>query len=110
MDLLSHATATHTLELEPYIEEPLPRVPPSLKINLLDLHPRIRHDFLFSKQEDVNAYWETLEYCYAAADPGSASLSFPGSVVREVCLFDVPFTFVRFLHTDLQIILWRGQY
>ena len=92
IDLLPHATPTHSMELEPYIEEPLPRVPPSLKINSLDLHPRIRHDFVFSRKEDVNAYWETLEYCYTSAELASAKLSFPGSVVHEVCLFAVTFT------------------
>ncbi|ONK81483.1 uncharacterized protein A4U43_C01F29610 [Asparagus officinalis] len=75
VDLPQHSISTHTMELQTYIEEPSPRVPPSLQINSVDPHPKIRHDFVFSKQEDVNAYWEILEYCYATADPVSASLS-----------------------------------
>lgn len=75
---LSHAKLIYALELKPYIEEP-----PSM-----DLLPRgSRHDFVLSTSEAVEKYWQTLEYCYAAADPKAAACAFPGSVVFEVCLY-----------------------
>ncbi|XP_062222673.1 uncharacterized protein LOC133921705 isoform X2 [Phragmites australis] len=69
---------THVMELRPYIEEPIPIILPSSQANN---HQKIRHDFVLSKQEFVDAYWETLEYCYGLAEPSSA---FPGCSVPEV--------------------------
>jgi len=82
----SHATLIYALELKPYIEEP-----PSVDLfpggsGYLDLRPHFRHDFVLSTSEAVDKYWQTLEYCYAAADPKAASHAFPGSVVHEVPL------------------------
>ncbi|XP_065866824.1 uncharacterized protein [Euphorbia lathyris] len=71
------------LELRPYIEEP-PSVIAKSNSGPLDLRPRIRHDFILSKKEAVDEYWNTLEYCYAAADPTAALHAFPGSVAPEV--------------------------
>lgn len=79
-----HANLTHAMELKPYIEEP-PTVATTSNSMSLDLRPRIRHDFIFSNREAVNEYWQTLEYCYAAADSRAASHAFPGSAVHEVC-------------------------
>ncbi|KDO65044.1 hypothetical protein CISIN_1g000364mg [Citrus sinensis] len=78
-----HANLTHAMELKPYIEEP-PTVATTSNSMSLDLRPRIRHDFIFSNREAVNEYWQTLEYCYAAADSRAASHAFPGSAVHEV--------------------------
>ncbi|KAL5579539.1 hypothetical protein UlMin_011981 [Ulmus minor] len=75
---------THALELKPYIEEPIPKDTISLSFRPLDLRPRIRHDFIFSSRKAVDEYWQTLEYCYAAADQRAALLAFPGSAVHEV--------------------------
>lgn len=80
-----HVTYTHAMELKPYIEEPLSKYATSLSFIDLDLRPRMRHDFILSSKATVNEYWQTLEYCYAAADPRSALLAFPGSAVHEVC-------------------------
>lgn len=83
-----HATLKHALELKPYIEEPVSNdATRSLITRGLDLRPRIRHDFILSSKQAVNEYWQTLEYCYATADPRSALLAFPGSAVRETFLF-----------------------
>lgn len=82
-----HVTYTHAMELKPYIEEPLSKYATSLSFIDLDLRPRMRHDFILSSKATVNEYWQTLEYCYAAADPRSALLAFPGSAVHEVFLF-----------------------
>ncbi|XP_038903737.1 uncharacterized protein LOC120090216 isoform X2 [Benincasa hispida] len=83
-----HATLKHALELKPYIEEPVSNDSTrSLITRGLDLRPRIRHDFILSSKQAVNEYWQTLEYCYATADPRSALLAFPGSAVRETFLF-----------------------
>ncbi|XP_057453940.1 uncharacterized protein LOC130745606 isoform X3 [Lotus japonicus] len=77
-------TFTHVMELRPYIEEPLSNAASSLNFMSLDLRPRIRHDFILSNRDAVKKYWQTLEYCYAAANKKSASYAFPGSVVPEV--------------------------
>ncbi|KAA0067657.1 B-block_TFIIIC domain-containing protein [Cucumis melo var. makuwa] len=83
-----HAILKHALELKPYIEEPVSNdATRSLITRGLDLRPRIRHDFILSSRQAVNEYWQTLEYCYATADPRSAMLAFPGSAVRETFLF-----------------------
>ncbi|OVA13386.1 B-block binding subunit of TFIIIC [Macleaya cordata] len=79
-----HASLTHALELKPYIEEPLSRVPLSLGVDSFDLRPRIRHDFILSNKEAVDLYWKTLKNCYATADPKAAIRAFPGSSVKEV--------------------------
>ncbi|XP_019058110.1 PREDICTED: uncharacterized protein LOC104813957 [Tarenaya hassleriana] len=80
------ANLTHTMELKPYIEEPI-FVSATSNVISLDLRPRIRHDFVLSSREAVDEYWLTLEYCYAAADHRAAAQAFPGSVVHEVFLF-----------------------
>ncbi|GAB2247567.1 hypothetical protein Droror1_Dr00007449 [Drosera rotundifolia] len=77
----SHSTLALALELKPYIEEP----PNTLtSFGSLDLRPHFRHDFFLSTKEAVEKYWQTLEYCYAAADPEAALHAFPGCVVRKV--------------------------
>ncbi|KAJ0974371.1 hypothetical protein J5N97_016336 [Dioscorea zingiberensis] len=78
------AVLTHALELKPNIEEPLPKSFCSSNSCASNLHPKLRHEFLLTKKDTVDAYWETLEYCYAAADPESAKHAFPGSTVPEV--------------------------
>ncbi|MED6195389.1 hypothetical protein PIB30_037403, partial [Stylosanthes scabra] len=80
-------TFSHMLELKPYIEEPLSSGATSLNFMSHDLRPRIRHDFILSNRAAVDEYWQTLEYCYAAADPKAATYAFPGSVVHEVFRF-----------------------
>lgn len=82
---LLQATFTHAMELKPYIEEPISKAAISLSFRPLDLRPRIRHDFVLSNRKAVDEYWQTLEYCYAAADPRAALHAFPGSAVHEVC-------------------------
>ncbi|KAI5336749.1 hypothetical protein L3X38_016017 [Prunus dulcis] len=82
-----HAISTHALEFKPYIEEPLSKDAISLSFRSVDLRPRIRHDFVLSNREAVDEYWQTLEYCYAAADPRAALHAFPGSAVHEVSLY-----------------------
>ncbi|CAN0877955.1 SART-1 family protein DOT2, partial [Linum grandiflorum] len=77
--MLPHAMFIDAMELKPYIEEP-----PSVVAKSLDLRPRYRHDFFLSSKEAVDDYWNTLEFCYAAADPKAASHAFPGSAVPEV--------------------------
>ncbi|XP_011072578.1 uncharacterized protein LOC105157796 isoform X2 [Sesamum indicum] len=78
-----HTTLTHALELKPYIEEP---VSTGASSGLLypDLRPQVRHDFVLSSRKAVDEYWNTLEYCYAAAKSRAALLAFPGSAVHEV--------------------------
>ena len=49
-----------------------------------DERMHFRHDFVLSTSEAVEKYWQTLEYCYAAADPKAVVRAFPGSVVFEV--------------------------
>ncbi|XP_042430640.1 uncharacterized protein LOC122017169 [Zingiber officinale] len=73
---------TYAIELKPYIEEPMTQTltPSHVKV---DLHPRIRHDFVLLKLEAVDVYWETLEYCFAAANKETACHAFPGSSVHE---------------------------
>ncbi|KAJ0974336.1 hypothetical protein J5N97_016301 [Dioscorea zingiberensis] len=78
------AVLTHALELKPNIEEPLPKSFCSSNSCASNLHPKLRHEFLLPHKDTVDAYWETLEYCYAAADPESAKHAFPGSTVPEV--------------------------
>ncbi|KAK1265574.1 hypothetical protein QJS04_geneDACA010700 [Acorus gramineus] len=80
-NLVSHAVLADAMELKPCIEEPVSRGLPSSIISSFDLRPRIRHDFILSNRDAVDAYWKTLEYCYAAADPTTASHAFPGSSV-----------------------------
>ncbi|KVH97943.1 hypothetical protein Ccrd_023863 [Cynara cardunculus var. scolymus] len=79
-----HATLRHSLELKPYIEEPVGMVLPSTGVNSFDLRPHIRHDFVLASRKVVDEYWNTLEYCYAASDPKAAMHAFPGSAVHEV--------------------------
>ncbi|KAL5208740.1 hypothetical protein ABZP36_033175 [Zizania latifolia] len=79
----SDALLTHSMELRPYIEEPTPRILPSSQINVVH-RPKIRHDFVLSRQEFVDAYWETLEYCYLTAGFAEPSSAFPGCSVPEV--------------------------
>ncbi|KAM7507611.1 hypothetical protein LguiA_018064 [Lonicera macranthoides] len=87
-DAAPHATLTYALELKPYIEEPVTMVEPSSGfIMSFDFRPQIRHDFVLSSRDAVDEYWNTLEYCYAAADSKAALHAFPGSAVHEVFLF-----------------------
>ncbi|XP_071686100.1 uncharacterized protein [Rutidosis leptorrhynchoides] len=81
-----HATLRHSLELKPYIEEPVGIVFPSTSVNSFDIRPNVRHDFFLASRKDVHEYWNTLEYCYAASDPKAALHAFPGSVVHEIFL------------------------
>ena len=78
----SDAIPTHSMELKPYIEEPIPRIIPSSQLNN---HRKIRHDFVLLKQFFVNAYWETLDCCYLTAGLAEPSSAFPGCSVPEVC-------------------------
>ncbi|XP_027908281.1 uncharacterized protein LOC114167388 isoform X2 [Vigna unguiculata] len=78
---------THTMELSPYIEEPISNYAASSNFISLDLRPRVRHDFTLSNRDAVNEYWKTLEYYYATADRKAASYAFPGSVVQELFRF-----------------------
>ncbi|CAL9066598.1 uncharacterized protein LOC103975842 isoform X4 [Musa acuminata AAA Group] len=102
---LSHAVLTYAMELKPYIEEPMTRTitPSHFKV---DLRPRIRHDFLLLKPEAVDVYWETLEYCYAAADQVAASCAFPGSSVCDV-FHTRSWTSVRVMNTEQRIELLK---
>ncbi|KAL9157086.1 hypothetical protein ABFS82_09G122300 [Erythranthe guttata] len=79
----AHAILTNALELKPYIEEPVSTVAPSGSV-FSHLRPQVRHDFVLSSRKGVDEYWNTLEYCYAAAKPRAALLAFPGSVAHEV--------------------------
>lgn len=81
---IPYETLTHALELRPCIEEPSPTIPQFLNFESMDLRPRIRHDFFLLNRDDVDEYWNTLEYCYAATDPKAAIKAFPGSAVHEV--------------------------
>lgn len=81
---LPHTTLTHTLELKPYIEEPVCLVGSSHSIHCPDLRPQIRHDFVLSSKKAVEEYWNTLEYCYSASDRKAALHAFPGCSVNEV--------------------------
>jgi general transcription factor 3C polypeptide 1 len=78
----SNAMSTHSMELRPYIEEPIPKILPSSQLNN---HRKIRHDFVLSKHEFVDSYWETLECCYLTAGLADPLSAFPGSSVPEVC-------------------------
>ncbi|KAL0415050.1 UNVERIFIED_CONTAM: hypothetical protein Slati_3336900 [Sesamum latifolium] len=78
-----HTTLTHALELKPYIEEPV-SAGASSGLTYPDLRPQVRHDFVLSSRKAVDEYWNTLEYCYAAAKSSAAFLAFPGSAVHEV--------------------------
>ncbi|XP_066322054.1 uncharacterized protein [Miscanthus floridulus] len=77
----SNAMFTHSMELRPYIEEPIPKILPSSQLNN---HRKIRHDFVLSKHEFVDSYWETLECCYLTAGLADPLSAFPGSSVPEV--------------------------
>ncbi|CAL5057010.1 unnamed protein product [Urochloa decumbens] len=77
----SDAISTHSMELRPYIEEPIPRI---LSSSQLNNHRKIRHDFVLLKQEFVDAYWETLECCYLTAGLAEPLSAFPGCSVPEV--------------------------
>uniref|UniRef100_A0A0D9VIM8 Uncharacterized protein n=1 Tax=Leersia perrieri TaxID=77586 RepID=A0A0D9VIM8_9ORYZ len=79
----SDALPTHSMELRPYIEEPTSRILPSSHVNV-NHRPKIRHDFVLSRQEFVDAYWETLEYCYLTPGLAEPSSAFPGCSVPEV--------------------------
>ncbi|KAL6899555.1 hypothetical protein ACP4OV_006213 [Aristida adscensionis] len=78
----SDAAPTHSMELRPYIEEPIPRYLSSSQVNN---QQKVRHDFVLSKHEFVDDYWETLEYCYKTAGFAESSSAFPGCSVAEVC-------------------------
>ncbi|KAL4560086.1 hypothetical protein LXL04_032234 [Taraxacum kok-saghyz] len=80
------ATLKHSLELKPYIEEPVTVVLPSPGVNSFDLRPHVRHDFVLASRKGVDEYWNILEYCYSASDPKAALHAFPGSAVHEVFL------------------------
>ncbi|KAD3068691.1 hypothetical protein E3N88_36571 [Mikania micrantha] len=86
-----HTTLRHSLELKPYIEEPVGMLLPYYSF---DLRPHVRHDFVLSSKISVDEYWNTLEYCYAASDPKAALHAFPGSSVNEV-FFSRSWTSVR---------------
>ncbi|KAJ3706471.1 hypothetical protein LUZ61_010176 [Rhynchospora tenuis] len=73
------------LELRPYIEEPFLKTIPSTSARS-GSQPMIRHDFILSKEAAVDAYWQTLEYCYATANYTNVSHAFPASAVPEVCM------------------------
>uniref|UniRef100_A0A0E0L5X7 Uncharacterized protein n=1 Tax=Oryza punctata TaxID=4537 RepID=A0A0E0L5X7_ORYPU len=79
----SDAVPTYSLVLRPYIEEPTPKLLPSSHIGVNN-RPKFRHDFMLSKQESVDAYWETLEYCHLTAGFAEPSSAFPGCSVPEV--------------------------
>lgn len=77
---------TYSLELKPYIEEPVSLAPSSSTFVSFDIRPQYRHDFVLSSRKAVDEYWNTLEYCYAAVDRKAALHAFPGSAVHEVYL------------------------
>ncbi|PWA49195.1 B-block binding subunit of TFIIIC [Artemisia annua] len=79
----AQTTLRHSIELRPYIEEPVQMYLPSTGVDSFDLRPHVRHDFILASRKDVDVYWNTLEYCYAASDPKAALHAFPGSVVHE---------------------------
>ncbi|EEC79723.1 hypothetical protein OsI_21043 [Oryza sativa Indica Group] len=79
----SDAAPTYSLVLRPYIEEPTPIILPSSHINVNHC-PKFWHDFMLSKQESVDAYWETLGYCHLTAGFAKPSSTFPGYSVPEV--------------------------
>ncbi|XP_044984732.1 uncharacterized protein LOC123452170 isoform X4 [Hordeum vulgare subsp. vulgare] len=81
-DVRSWDIPTYSLELRPYIEEPTPIIVQSSQVSV-NHHPKIRHDFVLSKQESVDAYWETLKYCYLTAGSAEPSV-FPGNCLPEV--------------------------
>ncbi|XP_021318584.1 uncharacterized protein LOC8072962 isoform X4 [Sorghum bicolor] len=81
-DVRPRAVTTYSLEIRPYIEEPTPRVIPSSHVSV-NHHPKFRHDFVLSKLESVDAYWETLKYCYLTAGLADQN-AFPGNCVPEV--------------------------
>ncbi|XP_027105521.1 uncharacterized protein [Coffea arabica] len=77
-------TLVHALELKPYIEEPVSIVASTCGFIFPDLRPHVRHDFVLSTRKVVDEYWNTLEYCYSAADSKAALHAFPGSAVHEI--------------------------
>ncbi|KAL4310551.1 hypothetical protein GQ457_01G047440 [Hibiscus cannabinus] len=84
--ILSHSGHVYALELKPYIEEPL-LVATHSNSGFLDLFPEqeiVRHEFILSNRDDIDEYWQFLEYTYAGVDPKAASHAFPGSTVHEI--------------------------
>ncbi|KAJ1702050.1 hypothetical protein LUZ63_001829 [Rhynchospora breviuscula] len=79
------AVLNDALELRPHIEEPFLKTIPSTSARS-GSQPMIRHDFILSKEEAVDAYWQTLEYCYATANYTNVAHAFPASAVPEVCM------------------------
>lgn len=77
-------TLAYSLELKPYIEEPVSLAPSCTAFVSFDIRPQYRHDFVLSSRKAVDEYWNTLEYCYAAVDRKAALHAFPGSAVHEV--------------------------
>ncbi|XP_039053930.1 uncharacterized protein LOC120196117 [Hibiscus syriacus] len=83
---LSHASPVYALELKPYIEEPL-LVATHSNSGFLDLGPEqeiVRHEFILSNRDDVDEYWQFLEYTYARVDPKVGSHALPGYTVHEI--------------------------
>ncbi|XP_057527985.1 uncharacterized protein LOC130806801 isoform X4 [Amaranthus tricolor] len=94
-----HAKLIYALELKPYIEEPTSMDFLPQGYGSFDERMHFRHDFVLSTSEAVEKYWQTLEYCYAAADPKAVVRAFPGSVVFEVCLYK-SWTTVRIMKAE----------
>lgn len=78
------AALMYAMEVKPYIEEPAPQPLSSLSLDAFDLTPRARHEFQLNTAEGLEAYWQTLEYCFSGAMPTIARRAFPGSNVPEV--------------------------
>ena len=78
------AALMYAMEVKPYIEEPAPQPLSSLSLDAFDLTPRARHEFQLNTVEGLEAYWQTLEYCFSGAMPTIARRAFPGSNVPEV--------------------------
>ncbi|VFQ59197.1 unnamed protein product [Cuscuta campestris] len=96
---ISQTTLTYSLEIRPYIEEPVSIVASSYDLFSYDLRPQVRHDFVLSRIRAVYEYWNTLEYCYAATNPKVAIYAFPGSAVHEV-FFSRSWASVRVMTAD----------
>ncbi|KAL5721524.1 hypothetical protein ACHQM5_005161 [Ranunculus cassubicifolius] len=78
------AILTYTMELKPFIEEPLSRVSLSLGTSSRETRATIRHDFVLSSKDDVDAYWSTLEKCAAINRPKAKVHAVQGSSVQKV--------------------------
>ncbi|KAJ7541625.1 hypothetical protein O6H91_10G067600 [Diphasiastrum complanatum] len=78
------AALTYAMEIHPFIEEPASELLPALNPEVLDVTPRARHEFNFCNKDDVDAYWQTLEYFFSDAEPSIARQAFPGSNVPEL--------------------------